>query len=272
MDWNAVAGVEPPVDEDAVEAELVAYVAGAVEPVREPWSITTPGQADWAMRRLADAREQERGMRDEVTLWQAAAARLSTAGNWFEDRLKEWALAHRTKERKTFPLAHGSIGTTERKAAIEVVDEDAAIEWAKNTPITVVCPECNGAQPDDEGKVYCARCDNDGTVSVPLASLGAVKVSEDFRISAAKDYVRIGELVVGWLAIDKSSGEQQRIVLDVYRPFVQAELDQVQTTLGDGYVVQAETLDAVVDAAGVPVPGLGVKPGSVTASVRPLGV
>lgn len=269
MDWNAVAGVAPPVDEAAVEFELVEYVAGRDLPATvTEWTISTPGQADWAMTRLADAREYQQQMQDQATLWQEATARVRSAGAWFEAKLQDWALLNRTKDRKSFPLAHGTIGTTERKPSIEVSDEDAAIEWAKNTVVPVPCPDCEGAGDAFE----CERCGGSRSIFTPIASLGAVKYSEEFRISVAKDHLHIGELVIAWLSRDKTTGEAERINVDPPTVFVQDELDRVQVIVGDSYVVEAEVVPAVLDARDQLVPGMRVKPGSVTATVRPLGL
>jgi hypothetical protein len=175
MDLERIAAVELPVDEAVIEAELNDYVQGAPLAGRiEPWKITNVGQADWVMRKLADVTAYRQELDDQVSLWQAARDRVKRAGEWFEARLREWAIAQRTKERKTFPLAHGTVGTRESKARITVFDEQLAIEWARKA-----CP-------------------------------GAIKKSESFLISQVTEAkaASIEEFVVAWRVTDKATGEQ----------------------------------------------------------------
>lgn len=235
MDWDALAAVESPVDEAAVEAELTEYVTGdeVAGPRREPFRIQSVGAADWCMRRVAEAQRRVQDYKDQVTLWTAALRRVEAAGEWFEARLKEWGVAQRTKDTKTFPLAHGTVRTSSKRAAIIVTDEEAAIAWAEQH-----CPE-------------------------------AVKTEKSFLVSRVSPAAGIMDCVVAWEAINKEDGELQRIPVDSPRPLNAEVLEGVRDRM-PGHHVEAEVEAMVVDAAGVPVPGLGVRPGETTATVTPL--
>lgn len=236
MDLERVAGVETPVDETDVQAEVEAYVDGAPTR-REPWKITNLGQADWAMRRLAECRALAERYDDELLLWKTAKSKISAAGEWFETRLKEWAIEQRTTGVKTIRTAHGTIPTREHKAKISVVDEDAAIEWARRA-----CPD-------------------------------AVKKVESFLVSQLGDTARIDQVAVAWVATNKETGDIERLpTVVIAMPVAETRLPNVQAKLGDGYVVEIETMPAVVDVEGRPIPGLAITEGSITATVTPLGV
>lgn len=240
MDLERIAGVETPVDEDDVQAEVEAYVAGVPDTRstrREPWKITNLGQADWAMRRLAECRALADRYRDELLLWKTAQGKISAAGEWFEARLKEWAISERTSSVKTIRTAHGTIPTREQKAKISVADETAAVEWARRA-----CPD-------------------------------AVKVSESFLVSQLGETARIDKVAVAWVATNKGTGEVERLPTAVIAmPIADERVRTVQAKLGDGYVVEIETRPAVVDVEGREIPGLAITEGSITATVTPLGV
>lgn len=235
MDLERIAGVEPPVDEDAVHEEVAAYVGG-VELHREPWKITSLGQADWAMRRFAEARALAQTYQDEIDLWTVPLKKIRAAAGWFEDRLKEWAIEQRTPSLKTIRTAHGTIPTRQSQPKITVVDEAEAIGWGWR-----VAPD-------------------------------TIKQTEKFLVSAIGDRASIVECVVAYESVDKTTGEVERIpVMGSPVPLVPAMLDQLRERMGDGYTVDAVTEPFVVDVEGMIVPGLTVTPGDVTATVTPLG-
>lgn len=239
MDWDALAGVEAPVDEELVEQELRAYMG--VEPYpagREPWAITNLGQADWAMRKVGEAAARVREYTDQMDLWRAARDRLGATTEWFERKLEDWARGQREASgAKSFALAHGTVTTREAKRRIVVEDEAATIAWAKAAKI----PE-------------------------------AVATKESLRLSYVTDgYAAIEMLVVGFAATDTDTGEVERIEVEASR-LDPDRLERLRERIGKGYVVEPILEAAVVDSDGVPVPGLGIKPGEVSAKVNPLGV
>lgn len=239
MEWDQVAGIEPPVDEQAVQQQIESYVAGNNHVGREPWTITTLGQANWALQRLGEAEAVTRRYADEIALWTSAARRLRLGAGWLEDRLKEWGVVSRTRQTKSFSLAHGTVSTRETPARIVVADEAVAIEWAR-----AACPD-------------------------------AIKREEALLVSRLDGAARIVDVVVGYDAIHGSTGEVQRlkITMDAWRPVdaMVPQLEDVRSGL-DGWTVTQVTVAAVVDVQGVVVPGLAVKPGEVTATVKALGV
>lgn len=242
MDLHALVPVPAPVDEAVVEAEIADYLGSRLNQtvggpggglVREPWRIANMGAADWVMRRLADVRALAQEYRDQIALWEDAARRTDLVGAWFETRLKEWAIESRTKDRKSFPLAHGTVTTRQTPAAIKVDDDEKAIEWAK-----VHCPD-------------------------------AVKVEESLRISVAKPMLTIGSFIVGFRATNQETGESERIDVDPV-PYTDQAVDDVRELM-PGFVVEAIEEARVVSVAdGTIVPGFYIEAGHVTASVSPV--
>lgn len=245
MQLERVAAPPAQVDEAAVERELMEYLGERPEnvpPVREPWRINTLGAADWAMRQLRDAQRLAQQYRDEIALWTAALNRIAHAGEWFEERLREWAISQRTDQHKSFSVAHGTVSTRSSKARAVVVDEPAAIAWAK-----------------EHGR------------------LDAVKVTESFLISEAGVFV--AALVVGFESTNKLTGDMEQLAVTP-APLNEHDLAKLRETLGDGYVVEPilELFACTTIANGDEpdtvevVPGLAVAPEKVTASVKPLGL
>lgn len=230
------------VDEEAVEAELDAYIQGrevvvADAPKREPWRIETLGQADWAMRRYAEAQRADREFSDQIALWEAARRNAKRAVEFFDDLLKAWGIKSRTKDAKTFTLAHGTVATKSGQARIQITDADAVLVWAKKN------------------------------------AKSAIKVTEEVQVSKLDDVV-IGELVVGYESVQTTVDPPniERIALPAPIVFNQEQLDKVRGQLGEGFTVEPLFELFAVDKNGAPVPGMGVKPGAVTATVTPLGI
>lgn len=276
MELDKLAGLAPSIDERAVEAELAAYVEGGE--VVERWTIDGPAAADWAMARLAEIHGRAQVYEAEASLWQEAAGKITRAGEWFIERLKEWGVASRSTSAKTFTLPHGVVRTTERQPKIKVVDEGAAIEWARKTYVAsnIDCPECEGTGIDqgtdgtdgrDPSGGPCTDCIG-GKVAVTLAEAGAVKTTPRFLVSEVRDAAVIEPLVVAWVSTAKADGALERIEVAPVR-FTAERLATVQERLGDGYVVEAECVPAVFDRGGQRVPGLEAEPGHISATVTP---
>lgn len=229
-----IAGVEAPVDEDVVLAEVEGYVRGWSVEAPRPWRIETAGQADWAMRRLAETQAHRNEYQQEIVRWKSALEKMVRAGEWFEMRLKEWGIRQRTPSRKTLTTAHGTVATREQKARIEVIDEDEAVAWAAKA-----CPD-------------------------------AVKTTQELLVSKIGDAARILEVIVAFEATMKDTGEMQRLPVEPVL-FTDEAVAAVQERIGAGFHVKAITELQVWSDDG-PVPGLGVRPGQVTATVNPLGL
>lgn len=235
MDLDKLAGVAPAVDEDAVEEELHMYLIG-VRDDREPWAITTVGQADWAMQLVADADRRTRQYQDEIDLWTDAKRRLSSGADWLRDRLEEWAVGLRTDKAKSFPLAHGTVATRKTKPAIDVIDEEALIAWAREH------------------------------------APGSLHTVERCNKSELGDAAVITEVIVAYEAIDKTTGDVERVPVPKVSVFDEAKLDRLRERLGDNYQVNPEFALAVLDPDGELVPGVEIRPERVTATVTPLGL
>jgi hypothetical protein len=115
---------------------------------RERFKITEAAQADWALRKLAQAREQ---IKEADELFNAEKERLdrwyddATSGPlhdivYFESILREWhdglitadpddAEAWKKEKRKTVPLPAGKLALGKTPVSIEV-DDDTFIPWA----------------------------------------------------------------------------------------------------------------------------------------------
>lgn len=235
MDWKTVVALPPEVDEDAVAQELVAHVEDKPELApREPWTIKTLGQADWCMRRVAEAEAIVAELDDEIGRWRAARTRAAAAADWFVARLKEWGLAEReqTPSRATLTVPHGTVSTRKSTERIEVVDEPLAVAWAKQS------------------------CED------------AVKVEYSLLVSRLGACVRIADMVREWRATRITTGEVEHQPQQPVVEFTAERLAEVQQRLGDEFVVEAGIWRMAVDALGVPVPGLGVRGATTTATVR----
>jgi len=238
MDLERLAEPPRPVDEDAVLAEIAAYLHDDLpsDQAREPWRITNIGEADWAMRVVAEARRRQQDYDDQIRLWQDAKRRMGGSADWLEDRLAEWALEVRTDRVKSQALAHGTVATRRSPPKIEVVAEDAVIEWAKSHAPQAVRIECR------------------------------------FLKSEVGDSWAIRDVVVGFRAIERVTGEVEEIPLEppiVDRDEAIDRLLAIQSRM-TGYNVTSIVGSAVMDSGGGLVPGVEVVPEHIAATVRPL--
>jgi hypothetical protein len=240
MDLERIADVPQPVDEQAVQEEILAWLNDTPTPWhREPWRITSIAAADWAMRTVAEVRAREAQCQAESQAWLRAAQRVGHAAEWLEDQLRGWAIEQRTAKLKTQHLAHGTVATREAPARIEVVDEDAVIQWALTAAPT------------------------------------AVRMTAEFRKSEVGEAWRIAEVVVGYEAIHRETGEVETVWcadlgLDV-APFDAEVFTAAKQAMPD-HSLTAIMEDRVLDANDGEVPGVRVEPAHVTATVRPMEV
>jgi hypothetical protein len=106
------------------------------------WRITSPDQAEWAMSKLAqaknnlsDLKRQLREYVDRVTSWhRRAAAGPSADATFFEAQLMVYAWVQRAATRgqtKTVKLPSGEVGTRKPgEPEAVIVDPQAVVEWA----------------------------------------------------------------------------------------------------------------------------------------------
>ncbi len=223
-------------DVEQVADELERFFTGEPSAVgRQPFEVTNLDQADWCMQQLGALDATAREYADTITLWEDARRRVLVARAWFEERLREWAIANRTEQRKSFPLAHGTVSTRRTGPKIELVDEDAAL------------PSVEQHAPD------------------------AVKVTKSIQVSRLGDAVRVATIVTGYDALNQSTGETQHI--EVKRPTVldEAVLHGIRDRMPGWTVTPVTHLEARA-ADGSPVPGFDVRPEVVSATPKPSGL
>lgn len=243
-----VIGAPIPDHAGEIEAQAAAYVVGR-DP-GEAWSITTIGEADWALRKLMEIRQHEQAYADEIALWTAARDRALRAGQFFADALERWGVEQRIATKtKTFPLAHGTISTRSSAPRLVITDEDAALNWLR------------ACEPD------------------------AIRTTEKALISAVTT-VAIGTVIVGFEATNKTTGEVEQQMLDLPQPNDPERIAAVAAKLGDEWAVRPITEPAAVATVsapvgtwppsglteGQPVLGFGVSDERISATVTPLGI
>ena len=123
-------------------AQLITQVGGE-QPVaqrRPPWAITDDDACDWAMRKVVRATERL----DEVRM--LAEDRIATIRAWYEQQrkgpesaidffsalLKDYALEQRAATngaRKSVSVPSGVVSTSQHSAAVELADADLLLDW-----------------------------------------------------------------------------------------------------------------------------------------------
>ena len=136
-----VPGAEPFTDE-----ELLAALDGDLTPeeVAAPlrWTVEDDGSAEWALRKLTEALDEAAALDASLAAFVAPFhewAERERSGRKIPERVARWtallqdyAIRRReaTKE-ATLWLPSGKIATTGRKAAPEIEDPEAVVEWAR---------------------------------------------------------------------------------------------------------------------------------------------
>lgn len=141
---DAFAEVGADAGPDDCLAAPVAFVGGELG----PWRIADDGLAEWAMRHVAQIDEEAMALTvqaerwwEKIDEWHRAKTRTILARRrFFEAHLERYALdqreatAHLGKRQvKTVTLPSGTVSTRQKAAAAVVVDEAAAIAWARAT-------------------------------------------------------------------------------------------------------------------------------------------
>lgn len=236
MDLQKMTAVEPVVNEDAVEVELSEFVeqAPVVRDEDARWSITSRGAADWAMEKLAHVRAIRDDYEQQIDRWKRALQKLDRAAAFFEGHLERWALATRSRNEKSFPLAHGNIKTSDRKPTIQIGDEEALIEWAREV------------EPD------------------------LVETTEKIGVMKLRKVVELGALIVEWEAINKTTGEVETVPVHSPERWTEERQAEIEARMGDEWQVTALTEPAVFHGDDPePVPGTTVADATVSVSVSP---
>lgn len=115
--------------------------------VREGWRIEDMAAADWALRRLAELQrtvaENEAVLKASIERLKERTKRLNAQHErgiaFFEGKLREFAEPRKaellTGKKKSRSLPSGDIGWRSVAEKLAVVDEAAAIEWARTQPV-----------------------------------------------------------------------------------------------------------------------------------------
>lgn len=231
------------------------------------WEISGDGTAEWAMAHvvgaeveLARLQEQADAWRERIGEWFEHRARpLQATAAFFTDHLERYALMLRDEDpkAKTLVLPSGAVKTREHKPAVIVADEAQVVGWADAT-----------------------LGDDAATVAPVIRKVYVNPLREHVQIVEVIDHARLtlstGELV-DWLNVLRpDSGDDLHPIPG--NPIVEGG---TCPGLGDGWptpddatalVARVEVLashDEVRGPNGLPVPGVEIEPGRVTAKVVP---
>lgn len=133
---------------EAQNTDAEPYVDDEQPGVTAPWRPQTLEDADWCLKRLMDLQAE---LGENNALLEANIVRLRARTNllnrrlerglaFFESVLRDYAENHRGEllkggKRKTRNLLHGSLGWRKKGGALEILDKDALLEWARGQPV-----------------------------------------------------------------------------------------------------------------------------------------
>jgi hypothetical protein len=265
----------PQQDLDVLFAEAVVDAREEQLPIRESldrltesedaprWQITDTGGAEWAMRHVAEADQaievlaaQAEDWTDRIRQWfEQAVAREEVRREFFAGHLERYALELRDEGTLSFTVPSGKVTTRSTKEAAQVDDADDVLEWA-------------------EANVAHELLDEFAPRKLSLSGLrGYVTLVEviDSAQLVDKDGVLIWWTRHGYPPpeADDGDGTLQRLGI------VGGEGEECPTVgpFETGEIVQVIPVDTHVevrDEYGTPVPGVSVKPASVSVSVKPV--
>lgn len=116
-----------------------AYAPGDTEEERARFRLTSDDQAQWALRKYAQAseaiaaiRQQADTERERIDAWESREQMpLDRERDYFHFLLVEYAEACRADGRKSVSLSTGKIGTRDGSLSWRVEDPDAFLAWAR---------------------------------------------------------------------------------------------------------------------------------------------
>lgn len=255
-------------DQDGIPEELLDYIlarieqgteslpeaqAHAYEPAAARWTVDGLGSAEWAMRNVArvDAEavlvaEQARAWQERIDAWRIAAERrLRTRREFFVHHLTAYALAERERSDgkvKSIKLPSGTIRTSSAKAKPTVVSEQDVIAWAREN-----------LEPDEVAAVV--KVTEKALVSELRKAVELVEVVDHLRVVCSP----CGCIVDPWPTV---AG-----IVPGHGDGVTCPSCESEALIGRWEVVASHS--EVRDRAGRPVPGVGVEPAHVEATVVP---
>lgn len=145
-------------DPDATAAEAFDFAASSVVPLGqavemladaepERWRIVDDDGAEWAMRHIAEATAELAELRARAARWQEridawfaqAAEQVARRADFFTAHLEWYGRRERIEhERATISLPSGKVSARQVGAAVEIVDEEALLAWAKDNAPAIV--------------------------------------------------------------------------------------------------------------------------------------
>lgn len=114
----------------------------------EPWQVTDLSSLEWALERLAavqtEIAENQRVAEQSIARIQARTANINAnaqrSADFFEAAILAYAKAHKDEllkggRKKSRALPGGTVGWRRQGGGLKVVDENAALGWAKTQPL-----------------------------------------------------------------------------------------------------------------------------------------
>lgn len=103
-----------------------------------PWSINSDGEADWALRKLAAARQEKERLQQrhdeavaEAKAWlERESKRPDRTIDFFEGHLRAYHQSKRP-DGSRYPLLHGTLTSRKGSEVVEVEDAEAFMRWAR---------------------------------------------------------------------------------------------------------------------------------------------
>lgn len=115
------------------ETEVTSYLEAEEEPAQRPaWTVTTEADAIWAADRVLTARQRhERIVEQCEAMIEASAREMRRAEAFFLPLLENWARLNPPVRGKTIHLPTGQLAFRRVPGGPRVVDDAAALEWAR---------------------------------------------------------------------------------------------------------------------------------------------
>lgn len=118
---------------DTPQAAVIDFLEAEEVPAeRPPWAVATEGDAIWAVDRLLTARQRRDRIAEQCRAVLAAAERdVERAEAFFLPLLEDWARRNPPRTGRTIRLPTGSLSFRRVPGGPRVVDDAAALAWAR---------------------------------------------------------------------------------------------------------------------------------------------
>jgi hypothetical protein len=222
-----------------------------LDPLVTRWRIEDLGAAEWAMRKLTEARAQMAVVDARAKEWRApidawhrdAREPAEAAAAFFERHLELAGLAHREETGEaTYWLPSGKVATVGVPAGLAIDSQEEVVAWAKEQDLTEVVCKIEVQVSRLAPAVTVIERDTGRTVLVQSCGCTVITTFGD----TATEHARRETCSPG--AVIWCQGCGADVTVEAHVP---------------------ETAPAVMDAAGQEVPGLSVRPAYVNPTVTP---